>query len=130
MKIHQLFREKMPEDIAVRLIKCYGLTGMKDYTMFNKEDLIKQETVVKVTRFVEELRYYYLPCKARIYLVDLDEMKCITILRQVLRLFDLNLCSIQKYVNYKKITFYFISPSLEPKKHIQFSQKPVTIEFN
>jgi hypothetical protein len=65
-------------------------------TTFTKEDLRNRGTVEKVSALLSELKTFYIPCKARVYLVDIDEQKCITILRQIMRLHSVYLLSNQR----------------------------------
>jgi len=106
MKINQLFKEKVNDDLALRIVRSFGLVSMDDTSLFSKNDIIKNNTISQINSFKEELDHYYLPCKAKCYLTAIDSKKCITILRQVLRLFGLKLQTRQKYVQSKKMTFY------------------------
>ena len=108
MKINQLFKEKVSEEILLKLLDAFNLKGLDDDTLFSKADLVKNNVVEKVKEIKESLLQFYLPCKAKIYLEDLDENKCITLLRQILKLFQIKLVSKQKYVKNKKTTIYFI----------------------
>ena len=65
-----------------------------------------------------ELVRYYIPCKAKKYLTDLNEKKCITILRQFLKIQNYTLMSKDKYIDGKKILFY------------QVIQLPIDIKTN
>jgi hypothetical protein len=130
MKINQLFRERVPEELLERVAKCFGLQSIHDTTLFCKTDLERHESCNKVIYMLDEIRHYYLPCKARMYLTEMDEGKCITSFRQMLRLHNLNLRSIQKYVNYKKVTYYFISEEATPHKKIKMTQENITISFS
>ena len=58
----------------------------------------------------EELLRYYIPCKAKIYLLNIDEKRCITILRQFLKVHNYTLMSKEKYVKGKKSLFYQVIP--------------------
>ena len=53
---------------------------------------------------------YYIPCKSKKYLKDLNEKKCITLLRQFLKVHNFTLMSKEKYVNGKKYLFYQVIP--------------------
>jgi len=106
MKIHQLFRENVSEDVILKIIRAFGLHDMNDTSFFCKNDLIKHDTANKIIALKDELEMFYLPCKARYYLNDIDHKKCITILRQTLRLYGLKLHTQQKYIQSKKLTFY------------------------
>ena len=59
---------------------------------------------------VDELEKYYLPCKAKVYLSDINERKCITILRQFLKSQGYTLISKEKYINKKKLLIYQVIP--------------------
>ena len=61
-----------------------------------------------MNKLKNRLEVYYIPCKSKIYLNDIDEAKCITILRQFLKYMDYNLKLKEKYVNGVKNYQYFI----------------------
>jgi hypothetical protein len=130
MKINQLFKDKVPEDVAIRLLSCFGLKGFDDTAMFCKDDLVKISTTENTKKMCEDLRLYYLPCKAKIYLALKDEQCCITLLRQVLRLFDKTLISIQKYANHKKITYYQLNDYANTKKQVKLTSEQVRVDFS
>ena len=130
MKIHQLFREKVPEELVDKVVACFGIRSMHDGTMFCKDDLVKNSTVKQILSMIDDVRHFYLPCKAKVYLVDIDESKAITILRQVVRLYGKNLNSIQKYIKYKKVTYYFISDSADTPKNIKLTNNNITVSFD
>lgn len=106
MKINQLFTQQVDEDLLLRLLKCFGLNGVDDKRTFCKFDLQKIGTAEKLVPVVDELRSYYLPCKAKVYLDNMDERKAITVLKQVLRLHDFYLQSKEKNFNNRKVMFY------------------------
>ena len=72
---------------------------------------------------------YYIPCKGRKYLVELTEKKCITILRQFLKIQNYTLMSKEKYINSKKILFYQVIPLQIDMKTNRDSEK-VVISFD
>ena len=74
---------------------------------FTKEDLENLNIVDKINEIKEKLEIYYLPCKAKMYLKDLTEKKCITILRQFLKYIDYNLKMKEKYIRYKKLFIFY-----------------------
>ena len=65
--------------------------------------------------YIPKLKEYYLPCKSRLYLTDLDEKKCITILRQLLKQYNYNILAKEKTIKSVKYNFYQI---------IQFGYRP------
>jgi len=106
MNKNQLFKKMPPIDLFERLVKIYGLTDINDCRKFTKDHLIKNKTLEKIEGLREELEEYYLPCKTTKYLLDLDEKKLITILRQIAKIFDYHVTSNEKYLNSKKVLQY------------------------
>ena len=97
MNKNQLFKKMPPIDLFERLVKIYGLTDINDCRKFTKDHLTKNKTLEKIEGFRDELEEYYLPCKTNKYLMDLDEKKLITILRQIAKVFDYHIISNEKY---------------------------------
>ena len=106
MNKNQLFKKLPPIDLFERLVKIYGLTDINDCRKFTKDHLTKNKTLEKIEGFREELEEYYLPCKTTKYLLDLDEKKLITILRQIAKVFDYYVISNEKYLNSRKVLQY------------------------
>lgn len=106
MNKNQLFKKMPPIDLFERLVKIYGLTDINDCRKFTKDHLTKNKTLEKIEGFRDELEEYYLPCKTNKYLLDLDEKKLITILRQIAKVFDYHIISNEKYLNSKKVLQY------------------------
>jgi hypothetical protein len=117
MKINQLFNKSMSEDVLLQLMTCFGLNGLTDRRSFKKHDLVAMKTVNKLECMKHILEEYYLPCKFKLYLEDISEKKAITVLRQVLRLFDYHIASRERNINNKKIIFY----TLESDKELENS---------
>ena len=107
MTKNQLF-SCIPElNVVDKLLSYFGLEdGIKDKNSFNKLNMKELETVKKIEEFKGELRKYYIPCKARVYLDVIDEKKCITILRQFIKTHGYTLVSSDKSINGNKIKLY------------------------
>jgi hypothetical protein len=131
MKINQLFVKHVEKDLVTRLLCCYGLNGFNDKKIFSKHDLEKLNTVDKVNLLIEEIRSYYLPCKAKVYLENIDVKKSITVLKQVIRLHGYFLKSKEKTFNTRKIMFYELTPEIEKHQvnHIQYIHIDSVIDF-
>lgn len=106
MKINQLFVKKVDEETLGKLMQCYNLAGFHDAHMFSKYDLITFDTVSKLKDIKSEVEPFYLRCKAAVYLENISVKKALTILKQVLRLYDYYLISIEKNINSKKVIYY------------------------
>lgn len=118
MKINQLFKSSIPEELLVKILICYGFNSVDDEHSFCKYDIEKLYTVDKINSLKDEIAKHYLPCKSKIYLDNLDANKCITILRQILRLHGQILVSKQKYIKQKKTTIYSIRKINDEEKSL------------
>lgn len=132
VKIMQLYRSHIPEDLIIRVVKCFGFESLDSEYMFSKADLSKNDTVTKVLLLREELIQYYLPCKARLYLNNININKCITILRQILKLNGMHLVSKQKYIKYKKTTLYYLERKDDDKNihSLKVDNQLTTVTFS
>lgn len=70
------------------MLACFGLASLDDKWVVTQEFLRRHDVVGRVRATEPRLRPYYIPCKARIYLNNLTLKKCVTVLRQTLRLYD------------------------------------------
>ena len=111
MKINQLFNRAVPEELAQNVIQCFNLSGFNDRRTFSKYDMETHGTVRRLLELVPELEQYYMPCKARTYLQDVTPKKCITVLKQVIRLHGMTLMSREKNLQGRKVIFYQVMGS-------------------
>ena len=124
MKINQLFKKHVDVDMVTRVLSCFNLSSFSDRRMFSKNDLVHFQTVEKVQLLKLSLAEYYLPCKARVYLENITENRAITILKQILRLYDQHLVSKEKNINNKKVIFY----QIQSHREVQVQQNMIKIE--
>lgn len=97
-------------NILDRLLHCYGLKGIDDNRAFCMADLERHHTIDRILDIRQELNVFYAPCKAKIYL-ERDHMslrRCITILKQVVRIYKKTLLSRERNIQGKKTVFYQI----------------------
>ena len=118
----QLFKLIPKINVLYDILRCFGLKELNEKKYFSRDDLIKMDSVNKLKLL--KLDKYYLPCKAKIYLYNINEKKIITILRHFLRVFNYKLFSTEKYINKKKIIIYHIIE----KKNIDYY--PIILEDN
>jgi hypothetical protein len=123
MNSNQLFKQIPPLELFEKLVKIYGLTDVNDCRKFTKDNLIKNKTLEKIEGLREELEQYYIPCKIIKYLVNLDEKKLITILRQIAKVFGYNVKSNEKYINSKKVLQYSLEKNKENHDYINYNLK-------
>ena len=107
---NQLFRISPDMEITENILHLFGIKDIHDNHSFTRLNLIDLKTVEKMEENVNELSKYYIPCKAKKYLSDLNEKKCITILRQFLKIHNHTLISKEKYNKGKKQLFYQVIP--------------------
>jgi predicted nucleotide-binding protein len=117
----QLFKVFPTEEICLEVLLCFGLKSLDDTTNFSKKDLETLGTVKKLYFIKSKLEQYYIPCKARTYLNELSPKNCITILRQILKVYERTVTSREKYIRGVKYVIYQIIPK-DYKKY-----KPVEI---
>ena len=107
MTKNQLFRKVPPKDVALKVLNAFGLENFDDQRYFSRKDL---ETIKCIDYFNEHLKKilieYYLPCKSRAYLTDLTPKNAITVLRQIVKLYDYNIYSKEKYIKGDKFIIY------------------------
>lgn len=106
MKYFQLFRDHPTESFIIRLLACYGLTGLDDSRQFTKSHLKAFGTIQKIEELLQELYVYYVPCKAKIYLENISLKRSITILWQFLRFTNYSLERTESFMVGKKIMVY------------------------
>lgn len=111
MPKNQLFRELPPQDVCERVLHAFGLQSFNDPTYFSRKDLDAIKCVEMMRTLKDDLAQYYLPCKARTYLNDLNNKNVITILRQLCRLYGYSVQSREKYIKGDKFIIYQIIPS-------------------
>lgn len=130
MKINQLFVKKVDTDLLIRLLNCFGLKNLSDKKLFCKFDLVQNKTLEKFEAIKDELRTFYLPCKAKMYLELLTEKRVITVLKQVLRLHGYFLVSKEKNHNNRKIIFYQLINEKEKQKPLHVKHYNITNILN
>ena len=120
MSKNQIFKKIIPNDLLHEILNSFGLRNLEDKRTFCRKDLVNLNTVQTINNTKEKLVKYYLPCKARTYLNDLNEKNVITILRQCIKPYNYTVSSREKYLKGEKFIIYGIVP-LEQKKHIDSS---------
>ena len=73
------------------------MENIEDTTIFTKKDLAEYGTVEKINNSRSEFEKYYLPCKGKKYLSDLNEKKAMTVLKQFVKTFNYYVFSKEKY---------------------------------
>jgi len=110
MAINQLFINKPPIDILFTVSLLFGIdiNNLEQKYTFTKQELVDMNFKENYEQIINLLDDYYLNCKKKIYLHTISDKKCITILRQLLKLYNYSLKSYEKYSNSKKYIVYSI----------------------
>jgi hypothetical protein len=111
MKLYQLFKSIPPPTFMDDFLACFGLRGLDDSSEFSKFTLRERGTVDQLVELLPEIVLYYIPCKAKKYLSEIDEDRAITIMRQLLRLYEYELSKKERVINKKKVIFYSLQPT-------------------
>lgn len=124
---NQLFRENIEIEFLEKLIKdCFNIElNNSTYYSFSKKTIVSRNVLEVINNNMENLKKYYIKCKHKIYLENLNEKKIITLLRQLLRMHDFELKAKEKYENGKKYLLYTIG-----KKVAEISLKKVNSTIN
>ena len=125
MTINQLFKKKPNKEFIEEILLLYGLNNFEDNKQFTRKDLEKLDLCKKINHISEKFKDYYLPCKYKVYLGNISIKKSITLLRQLLKLYDYNVKSNEKYIKGEKIIVYQILPKNSQKKQINNNNKCV-----
>jgi len=111
MVLKQLFISTPPIDLLKDIINGFGLKNLNDKKEFCYLDMDNLNTLNVFHTLENELRKYYLPCKQKIYLNDINLLtnkEAITILRQLLKIHDYDLNSREKFIKGIKYSVYKI----------------------
>ena len=111
MTLYQLFTKKPDLEIILKILNCLGLENLDDTKIFTKKDLGEMKAIDNINSIIPEIKEYYLPCKAKKYLVDLDNKKIITILRQFIKCYNYFLFSKERYIQGEKYITYQLMPN-------------------
>ena len=118
---NQLFTKEIPPINFVN--KILGIMINKElndniYFEFSRKNLLNKKVIEKINDFIPELKKYYLKCKHKKYLEDLNEKKIITIFRQILRPYNYTITAYEKYNNGEKYLLYVIKKKIKCIKKI------------
>ena len=108
MTINQLFSQKPNEVIISKILGCFGLKNLEDNKIFTRKDLKEAQVLENLEKIKEDISVFYLPCKRKIYLENLNFKKSITVLRQFIKCYDYSCFSKEKYIQGEKMIEYHL----------------------
>lgn len=101
----QLFKEIPSEEIITEVLQQYGISHLNEE--FTMNDLSKMNIVDKITNLKPLLSKYYINCKYKLFLTNITNKKCLTILRHFLRIKD---CSLKSKEKHSGMSYQVIKP--------------------
>ena len=119
MAINQLFKNKPSKELVKEIIGLININidniekletdNIENKNFFTIKEINDLNILNKVCFIKNKLKDYYLPCKQNIYLNNITIKKLLTIFRQLLKLYNYKIISIDKYDNGKKFIIYSIT---------------------
>ncbi len=131
MPKNQLFKITPDSYIVNALLAAFGLESLEDSRYFTKNNMYESDTLERVIELQDELREYYLPCKARIYLESLTDKKCVTILRQFIKPFHYKCMGLEKSLKgHKQMTYRLLPMDKEQVSPTANTAREYVIDFS
>lgn len=128
VKKEQLFKNIPSKEFVEDILKLFIPNGFQDsYYQFSRKMITDKNVIEKINLLLPQLKEYYMNCKHKKYLENIDQKKCVTILRQLLRLYDYRVISMEKYHNGQKFLLYKIEKIEVEKDNYQ---KKLIVEFD
>jgi len=103
---NQLFKIKPTEELINKILNCLSLDNLDDNSEFTIEKLESGNVISKYKLIDEEIKTFYIPCKAKMYLSKYEYKNIITVFRQILKTIKYTINSREKYSNKKKFLVY------------------------
>ena len=123
------FKNYPNEEFVINLLNIYGIKDFSDNHYFTKKDLEELNTIDNLNQLKDKLASYYIPCKAKLYVNNIDHKRAITILRQFLKTQNYTLSSKEKYIKgikYNTYTVVSITNNLNINKN---KERKIIINF-
>jgi hypothetical protein len=133
MVLNQLFVSKPPFELVNNIIKKFGLKHINDTKQFSYIDMNKNNTLSIFNSLENELNKYYLPCKKKKYLNNVNTLtnkQAITILRQLLKVYNYDLFSKEKFIKGTKYSVYKIISKNDKIFNLNKKNKEIIILFD
>jgi hypothetical protein len=118
----RLFRTAPPKEFVIEILQHLRLLGLHDLRWFTREELVLDT----LDEWLPLLEPYYLPCKAKRFLNEMDSTRIITILRHILQPHGYELHTQERMYKTSKTTLYQIQPV---QSHTDLSGNDLLVEF-
>lgn len=109
MSLFQLFKKLPTDDIIQELLDVTGFQSLTDSKVISRSYLNNEQIMTKYLELQPKLATYYIPCKAKIYIINNPTPKnIITIVRHFLKSKGYGVNAIEKYQSGNKVIQYKI----------------------
>ena len=102
----QLFKIIPDLKIIQNILEAFGLDNLEDTRLFTKNHMNDMNTIEKINKLQDKLKEFYFPCKSKIYLKNIDDKKCITLLRQFVKIYNNKCICMEKSIKGEKTMTY------------------------
>ena len=105
---NQLFRVLPEKEFIENVLKLFVPNGYDEYYQFSRQTVVDKNIIkkLKIPYFDNIFKKIYIPCKYKNYVLNLNPKKCITLLRQLIKIENYKIVSNEKYINGKKELIY------------------------
>lgn len=104
MQSSKLFRIHPPKEVVEEILQHLKLQGLHEKRWFTRDEL----SLTTLDEWLPELEPYYIPCKAKRFLTQVDSSRIITILRHILHPLEYDLRTQERMYKLQKTTLYQI----------------------
>ena len=114
MTKNQLFCKVPSKEFVIKVLKICGIDGFDVSKSFTLKDLNDRQVIkyLEDVNIKSELQSHYLKCKWK-YITKLTPKKCLTLMRQLLRLYGYKISSREKCIKGVKFCIYQICENSE-----------------
>ena len=112
---NQLFKTKPTDELIEKILNCFGLTNLEDESEFTIQQLESNNTMDNYKIIEDDIKKFYIPCKAKLYFGKYEYKNIITVGRQLLKTVNYTITTKEKYSNKTKFLIYKVT-SLDQKK--------------
>ena len=127
---NQLFKTKPTEEIINKILNCFGLINLEDESEFTIQQLETKNTMDNYKIIEEDIKSFYIPCKAKLYFEKYEYKNIITVGRQLLKTVNYTITSKEKYSNKKKFLIYKLISIDEKNKKNNDNKEEYVLNFN
>ena len=106
MSKNQLFNNLPPYELVEKILDNFVKPSFNTNFFFSRKDIESKDILEKIKNDLDELSTYYIPCKRKIYFKNINSKNVITILRQILKIYNYKINAVEKYSNGKKYLLY------------------------